>query len=198
MPAIVWTEATRDAVDGLHLTRAGRLLVLSSITDGGTRTTSTVETSRHLTTTAARVLAAQLTAAADLIDHGPDPRETLRELRAILWPAGDPDADWSGDTLDAIGATMERAGMGRPPTMYGVYRERARSATLVSIRDDRDAAIADALRLSHANGPHLVAESVDGTIRYNDPNAPAYIARAGDWDSRSAWQPYAAPGAVVI
>lgn len=77
--------------------------------------------------------------------------------------------------------------------MYGIYRERARSAVLSVIMLDRDAAIAHAELLSvTGHGPHLVAESMVDVIRYNDPTAPRYIARAGDWDSRSAWQPYPA------
>jgi len=82
--------------------------------------------------------------------------------------------------------------------MFGIYRERARSATLSVLMLDRDAAIEHARALSNTHGPHLVAESTVDTIRYNDPAAPRYIARAGDWDSRSAWQPYGAPGAVIV
>lgn len=82
---------------------------------------------------------------------------------------------------------------------YGIYRERARSATLATIMLDREAAIDHARLLSvTGHGPHLVAESTVDTIRYNDPRAPRYIARAGDWDSRSAWQPYPAAGAVIL
>lgn len=77
-------------------------------------------------------------------------------------------------------------------------RERARSAVLSVLMLDRAAAIEHARTLSYTRGPHLVAESDVDTIRYNDPTAPRYIARAGDWDSRSAWQPYGAPGAVII
>lgn len=76
-------------------------------------------------------------------------------------------------------------------TYYGIYRERARSAVLSVIMEDRAAAIIRAEHLSNTgHGPHLVAESTDLTIRYNDPSAPRYIARTGDWNSRSAWQPY--------
>lgn len=195
MPDIVWAESTGDAIEAVHLTRSGDLLKLAAVTDNGTRTETVVETARLLTATNARVLASQLVAAADLIEHGPDPRETLARLRSILWPADDPDADWSADTLDAIAATMTRAGIGRPPVQFGIYRERARSAVLVRLLDDRAEAIEYARR---AQGPHLVAESTDTVIHYNDPRAPRYIARAGDWDSRSAWQPYPAPGAVSI
>jgi hypothetical protein len=81
---------------------------------------------------------------------------------------------------------------------YGIYRERARSSVLSVVMHDRDAAIAHAELLScTGHGPHLVAESTVDTIRYNDPRAPRYIARCGDWDSRSAWQPYPAAGAVI-
>lgn len=81
---------------------------------------------------------------------------------------------------------------------YGIYRERTRSAVLSTIMLDRDAAIAHATLLSNSgHGPHLVAASDVDTIRYNDPRAPRYIARCGDWDSRSAWQPYPAAGAVI-
>lgn len=77
--------------------------------------------------------------------------------------------------------------------IYGIYRERARSAALVTIMLDRAAAIAQA----EALGTFLVAEATSAhdlpeTIRYNDPAAPRVIHRAGDWDSRSAWQPYMA------
>lgn len=82
---------------------------------------------------------------------------------------------------------------------YGIYREKARSAVLSTVMLDRAAAIAHAIELSNNGyGPHLVAESDVDTIRYNDPRAPRYIARAGDWDSRSAWQPFPAPGAVIV
>jgi hypothetical protein len=63
---------------------------------------------------------------------------------------------------------------------------------------DREAAIEQARALSYIDGPCLVAESDVSVIHYNDPSAPRYIARAGDWDSRSAWQPYPAPGAVIV
>lgn len=90
-------------------------------------------------------------------------------------------------------------------TTYGIYRERPRSAVLVQIVEDRAAAIERAERLSNSgHGPHLVAAyDMGGTdwtrahqdvIRYNDPTAPRYLYRAGDWDSRSAWQPYRAAG----
>jgi hypothetical protein len=82
--------------------------------------------------------------------------------------------------------------------MFGIYRERSRSAVLAVLMLDREAAIEHARALSNQRGPHLVAESTVDTIRYNDPTAPRYIARAGDWDSRSAWQPYPAPGAVIV
>ena len=79
-------------------------------------------------------------------------------------------------------------------TTYGIYRERARSAVLSVVMLDREAAIRHAEVLSdHGHGPHLVAASDVDTIRYNDPSAPRYIHRAGDWDSRSAWQPFPAP-----
>lgn len=82
---------------------------------------------------------------------------------------------------------------------FGIYRERSRSAVLAVLMLDREAAIEHAERLSSTGyGPCLVAESDVETIRYNDPRAPRYIARAGDWDSRSAWQPYPAPGAVIV
>lgn len=75
-------------------------------------------------------------------------------------------------------------------TAYGIYRERARSAVLATVMLDRDAAIAHAEMLSNTgHGPHLVAASTIETIRYNDPTMPRDIYRAGDWDSRSAWQP---------
>jgi len=75
-------------------------------------------------------------------------------------------------------------------TTYGIYRERARSAVLSVVMLDRDAAIAHAELLScTGHGPHLVAESDIEIIRYNDPTMPRAIHRAGDWDSRSAWQP---------
>lgn len=84
--------------------------------------------------------------------------------------------------------------------MYGIYQERARSAVLVCVRAERDDAIALAEKWSTERGPHLVARMDDGgtdwtraherTIHYNDPTAPRAIHRAGDWDSRSAWQPY--------
>lgn len=78
-------------------------------------------------------------------------------------------------------------------TQYGIYRERSRSAVLSTVMLDREAAIAHAELLScTGHGPHLVAKSMVDTIRYNDPTAPGYIHRAGDWDSRSAWQPYPA------
>jgi hypothetical protein len=116
MPDIVWTEATRDAIDAVHLTRSGRLVVLSLTTSGPPpRVPPMVEAFRHLTPTAARVLAGQLTDAADLIDYGPPARETLATLRRILWPPEDPGADWNADTLDAIAETMTRAGIGRAP-----------------------------------------------------------------------------------
>lgn len=71
--------------------------------------------------------------------------------------------------------------------MYGVYRERPRSAVLSVVMLTRDAAIEHAKLLStHGHGPHLVAESTADVIRHNDPSAPRYIYRAGDWDSRSA------------
>lgn len=73
---------------------------------------------------------------------------------------------------------------------FGIYRERPRSAVLVVVMLDRDSAIAHAELLSNRHGPHLVAESTVDVIRYNDPTAPRAIHRAGDWDSRSAWQPY--------
>lgn len=116
MYGTVWTEATREAIDGVTVDRAGDSVILSATTSGPgpERAAQYAEASRHLTTTAARVLAAQLTEAADLIDHGPDPRETLRELRAILWPPEDVDAQWSADTLDGIAETLTRVGMGRP------------------------------------------------------------------------------------
>lgn len=86
---------------------------------------------------------------------------------------------------------------------FGIYRERPRSAVLAEILADRAAAIERAEHLSNTgHGPHLVAEyDMGGTdwtraqqrvIRYNDPTAPRYLYRAGDWDSRSAWQPYPA------
>jgi hypothetical protein len=89
-------------------------------------------------------------------------------------------------------------------TTYGIYRERARSAVLSVVMLDREAAVRHAEYLSdHGHGPHLVAASWTDhnghergpieTIRYNDPSAPRYIYRAGDWDSRSAWQPFPAP-----
>lgn len=81
--------------------------------------------------------------------------------------------------------------------MYGIYRERARSAVLSVLMLDREAAIKHAEQLSITHWPCLVAESDVEVIHYNDPRAPRYIARAGDWDSRSAWQPYAAPGAII-
>lgn len=80
--------------------------------------------------------------------------------------------------------------------MYGIYRERGRSAVLVVAMLDRDAAIKHADDLeAHGHGPMLVAESMVDTIHYNDPGAPRYIHRVGDWDSRSAWQPFPAPRA---
>jgi hypothetical protein len=83
-------------------------------------------------------------------------------------------------------------------TFYGIYRERARSAVLSVAMINRDAAIAHAELLSRTgHGPHLVAESDVEVIRYNDPTAPGYIARCGDWDSRSGWQPYPAKEAVI-
>lgn len=82
--------------------------------------------------------------------------------------------------------------------MYGIYRERARSAVLSVVMLDREAAIEQARKLSTSGfGPCLVAESDVEVIHYNDPRAPRYIARAGDWDSRSRWQPYPAPGAIT-
>lgn len=81
--------------------------------------------------------------------------------------------------------------------MYGIYREHPRSARLAVVMLNREAAIAHAELLSnHGHGPHLVAESDADVIRYNDPTAPRYIYRAGDWDSRSAWQPYPAANRV--
>jgi hypothetical protein len=41
--------------------------------------------------------------------------EALEALREILWPADDPGADWSPDTLEAIAEVMEAAGYGEPP-----------------------------------------------------------------------------------
>jgi len=79
-------------------------------------------------------------------------------------------------------------------TTYGIYRERSRSAVLSVVMLDLDAAIAHAKTLP---GPHLVAVGMVDTIHYNDPTAPRYIARCGDWDSRSPYQPYPAPGAVI-
>jgi len=76
----------------------------------------------------------------------------------------------------------------------GVYRERARSAVLVAVTFDPATAahLADQLSCSGA-GPHLVAPGMVDVIRYNDPTAPRYLSRHGDWDSRSTWQPYPAP-----
>lgn len=81
--------------------------------------------------------------------------------------------------------------------MYGIYQERARSAVLRVLMLDRAAAIEHAERLSWEQGPHLVAESDVDRFAYNDPRAPRYIARCGDWDSRSTWQPYPTPGSVI-
>lgn len=81
---------------------------------------------------------------------------------------------------------------------YGIYRERARSAVLRTVMLDRAAAIDHACELARTgHGPHLVAESDVAVIPYNDARAPRYIARVGDWDSRSSWQPYCAAGAVI-
>lgn len=88
---------------------------------------------------------------------------------------------------------------------FGIYRERARSAVLTAIMEGRERAIAHAEMLSNTgHGPHLVAAYDTGgtdwtrahqdVIRYNDPTAPRAIHRAGDWDSRSAWQPYTTKG----
>jgi hypothetical protein len=81
---------------------------------------------------------------------------------------------------------------------FGIYREHPRSARLAVVMLDREAAIAHANALSvNGYGPCLVAESTVDVIRYNDPRAPRYVHRAGDWDSRSSWQPYPAPGATI-
>lgn len=73
---------------------------------------------------------------------------------------------------------------------YGIYKERARSAVLTTVMLDYDAAVEHAELLSRTgHGPHLVAESDVEVIHYNDPTAPRALHRAGDWDSRSAWQP---------
>ena len=92
---------------------------------------------------------------------------------------------------------------------YGIYRERPRSAILAAVMLDRADAITYAERQSWTHGPHLVA-TIDAatydrwtstagptapTLRYNDPSAPRYIVRCGDWNSRSPWQPYPAPDA---
>lgn len=77
---------------------------------------------------------------------------------------------------------------------FGVYRERARSAVLVAVTFDPTTAAELAETLScHGAGPHLVARGAADTIHYNDPRAPRYLSRHGDWDSRSPWQPYPAP-----
>lgn len=60
--------------------------------------------------------AATLAAITDAI---PTALNAAAELRAILWPAEDPDADWSADTLDAIAETLTRAGYGRPVATVG-------------------------------------------------------------------------------
>ena len=47
-----------------------------------------------------------------LPEPGPTPGETLQAIQAALWPDGDPDSDWSADTLDAIARTMIAGGYG--------------------------------------------------------------------------------------
>lgn len=83
MTVNVWTEATRDAIDAVTVTASpdnGATptpdLVIVAMTTSGPgpdRVAQYAEATRHLTPTTARVLAAQLTAAADMIE------------RATLW-----------------------------------------------------------------------------------------------------------------
>jgi hypothetical protein len=39
----------------------------------------------------------------------------LREIAEILWPFGDPDAQWSSDEIEAVANVLDRAGL-RPAT----------------------------------------------------------------------------------
>lgn len=79
MSAYVWTEVTRDAIDAVAVTSSPDngttptpdLVVLAMATSGpeGSRHPMTTEAERHLTPTAARVLAAHLIAAAAMIER---------------------------------------------------------------------------------------------------------------------------------
>lgn len=44
----------------------------------------------------------------------------VTELAGILWPADDPEAEWTGDTLQWIGEAMERAGRRPRPTLAAI------------------------------------------------------------------------------
>jgi len=38
------------------------------------------------------------------------PEDTLRELAEVLWPEGDPDHEWSADTIDEVARVLTDAG----------------------------------------------------------------------------------------
>jgi hypothetical protein len=79
---------------------------------------------------------------------------------------------------------------------YGVYRERPRSAVLATIMLHRRSAQVHANRMAdQCGGAWCVAATAPGqwdlpeVIYFGKSGQPQVIHRAGDWDSRSPWQP---------
>ena len=78
--------------------------------------------------------------------------------------------------------------------MYAIYRERARSAVLVTVMFNREAARTQADQLTDQNGGSYAVAEVNGgpvpaTLHWGSGQEAPVLYRSGDWDSRSRWQP---------